>query len=982
MKLLGEVQANSGAKKILNSELWHACAGPLVSLPQPGSLVYYFPQGHSEQVSTSTRRAINSQIPSYTNLPSQLMCQVHSVTLHADRDNDEIYAQMTLQPVNSEADVFQIPDFGYTKSKQPTEFFCKNLTASDTSTHGGFSVPRRAAEKLFPQLDYTMQPPNQELIVRDLHDNIWTFRHIYRGQPKRHLLTTGWSLFVGAKRLKSGDSVLFIRDEKSQLLLGLRRSNCQQSPLPSSVLSADSMHIGVLAAAAHAAASSSPFTVYYNPRACPSEFIVPLAKYQKAAYAQVSIGMRFGMMFATEESTKRRCMGTIVGISDLDSQRWPNSKWRNLQVEWDEPGYDEKPDRVSIWEIETPESLFVFPPSLKRHCIPGLLGIDIGDGNVNHFLQASDYRSGDLHTLRSKLNSERLMKKVIRQQSSLPGSEIGCHQSVFATILQKIKASGFPATSSSTLPTLMATQGPSSHEEIMIHTAMREKITSPGPQEQVLPLDNNTSSENQNIYYCLEQEGLLMATKLVNQFSTETPWRNCQELNDHDNKCEDLAVEEKIDMKSELLYNETKNEKIESAQNKVRSTSNMNQLTGTYERFSPVTHPGNEINKNENLGNSLVAENKDVQANRLDDPQIYQQQLVCIEAANPLNKNLPYHGSQLYQCSDNDELMLQQSSYQSFAPNSFLNSSRPDNLFLSAVDSAESPQVGISSILNLESLNPFEKSQFSSFSDTFSPSFMPIFTEEAYGYREINPSEAIPVSGILPSHAQNLKTGMKENSSPELLKLCGLRDLSSEGTCSNLHSESSNADIFTDSSVPSTVLEEFSVVKGSSFPVTLEDSLGCFAMNQDIQSQLTSTSLADFSLQDIPECSAGTSSGNIAANDYNYLGKQAVQQPMRTYTKVQKLGSVGRSIDLKRFRNYEQLKSAIVCMFGLEGQLDDPNQSEWKLVYVDQENDVLLVGDDPWDEFVNCVRCIRILSPSEVQQMSQEGLQFMNSYLP
>lgn len=34
----------------MNSELWHACAGPLVSLPQPGNLVYYFPQGHSEQV--------------------------------------------------------------------------------------------------------------------------------------------------------------------------------------------------------------------------------------------------------------------------------------------------------------------------------------------------------------------------------------------------------------------------------------------------------------------------------------------------------------------------------------------------------------------------------------------------------------------------------------------------------------------------------------------------------------------------------------------------------------------------------------------------------------------------------------------------------------------------------------------------------------------------------------------------------------------
>lgn len=30
--------------------------------------------------------------------------------------------------------------------------FCKTLTASDTSTHGGFSVPRRAAEDCFPHL--------------------------------------------------------------------------------------------------------------------------------------------------------------------------------------------------------------------------------------------------------------------------------------------------------------------------------------------------------------------------------------------------------------------------------------------------------------------------------------------------------------------------------------------------------------------------------------------------------------------------------------------------------------------------------------------------------------------------------------------------------------------------------------------------------------------------------------------------------------
>jgi len=32
----------------------------------------------------------------------------------------------------------------------------------------------------------------------------------HAGQPKRHLLTTGWSVFVSTKRLLPGDSVLFI----------------------------------------------------------------------------------------------------------------------------------------------------------------------------------------------------------------------------------------------------------------------------------------------------------------------------------------------------------------------------------------------------------------------------------------------------------------------------------------------------------------------------------------------------------------------------------------------------------------------------------------------------------------------------------------------------------------------------------------------------------------------------------------------------
>ena len=39
--------------------------------------------------------------------------------------------------------------------------------------------------------------------------NVYSFL----GQPRRHLLTTGWSIFVSQKNLVAGDAVLFLRCE-------------------------------------------------------------------------------------------------------------------------------------------------------------------------------------------------------------------------------------------------------------------------------------------------------------------------------------------------------------------------------------------------------------------------------------------------------------------------------------------------------------------------------------------------------------------------------------------------------------------------------------------------------------------------------------------------------------------------------------------------------------------------------------------------
>lgn len=129
-----------------------------------------------------------------------------------------------------------------------------------------------------------MQPPARELVAKYLHDYAWTLRHIYHGHPKSHILTIGWSVCVSVKRLFVDDFVLLIRDEKSQLLLGIRHANRQQTTMSSTILSSDIMHIGILVAATHATSNNSPFTIFKNLRESHSKFVIPLSKYNKTIY--------------------------------------------------------------------------------------------------------------------------------------------------------------------------------------------------------------------------------------------------------------------------------------------------------------------------------------------------------------------------------------------------------------------------------------------------------------------------------------------------------------------------------------------------------------------------------------------------------------------------------------------------------------------------------------------------------------------------
>ncbi|KAL4566718.1 hypothetical protein LXL04_030841 [Taraxacum kok-saghyz] len=336
----------------LYKDLWRACAGPLVTVPRENELVFYFPQGHIEQVEASTNQVADQQMPVY-NIPAKILCRVVNVQLKAEPDTDEVFAQITLMPEpNQDENAVKKDPPPPPESQFRVHSFCKTLTASDTSTHGGFSVLRRHADECLPPLDMSRQPPTQELVAKDLHGSEWRFRHIFRGQPRRHLLQSGWSVFVSSKRLVAGDAFIFLRGENGELRVGVRRAMRQQANIPSSVISSHSMHLGVLATAWHAIQTGTMFTVYYKPRTSPSEFIVPYDQYMESVKNNYSIGMRFNMRFEGEEAPEQRFTGTIVGIEERDQQRWPDSKWRNLKVRWDESSTIPRPERVSPWKIE------------------------------------------------------------------------------------------------------------------------------------------------------------------------------------------------------------------------------------------------------------------------------------------------------------------------------------------------------------------------------------------------------------------------------------------------------------------------------------------------------------------------------------------------------------------------------------------------------------------------------------------------------
>lgn len=93
----------------------------------------------------------------------------------------------------------------------------------------------------------------------------------------------------------------------------------------------------------------------------------------------------------------------------------------------------------------------------------------------------------------------------------------------------------------------------------------------------------------------------------------------------------------------------------------------------------------------------------------------------------------------------------------------------------------------------------------------------------------------------------------------------------------------------------------------------------------------------------------------------------------RICTKVHKQGSlVGRAIDLSRLNGYNDLLTELERLFNMEGLLRDPEKG-WRILYTDSENDMMVVGDDPWHDFCSVVLKIHLYTKEEVENGNDDN---------
>uniref|UniRef100_A0A0E0KX75 Auxin response factor n=1 Tax=Oryza punctata TaxID=4537 RepID=A0A0E0KX75_ORYPU len=331
--------------------VWLACAAPLSRIPVVGTQVFYFPDGHAEQCPAP----LPDPLPSAHRF---FLCTITAVHLAADTATGEPYATISLLPLRHDAPApAPAAELAESSEAQAQEFhyYAKQLTQSDANNGGGFSVPRLCADHIFPALNFEDDPPVQSLTMGDLQGDSWEFRHIYRGTPRRHLLTTGWSKFVNAKLLVAGDTVVFMCcPPDGKLLVGVRRAPRYSGDSPCNARAR--VQPQEVMEAVRLAAEQAPFTVTYYPRHGAGEFVVPRVEVDKGLTTPLRSGMQVRVQVMEAEDTRRLAWlnGTLKYVHHQQI-------WRTLEVDWDASAASSSSMKnrfVNPWQVQTVD----FPP--------------------------------------------------------------------------------------------------------------------------------------------------------------------------------------------------------------------------------------------------------------------------------------------------------------------------------------------------------------------------------------------------------------------------------------------------------------------------------------------------------------------------------------------------------------------------------------------------------------------------------------------
>ncbi|KAJ4963687.1 hypothetical protein NE237_023626 [Protea cynaroides] len=431
----------SNLLRSLDPNIWKSCAGSSVQIPTVDSRVYYFPQGHAEQSSSPL------DFSSLVCGKPFVLCRILSVSFHANPDTDEVFAKIRLEPIDrsrsgginrlSPSPAQPASDGDGDEGEEKIVSFAKILTPSDANNGGGFSVPRFCADSIFPPLDFKAEPPVQAISIRDVHGVMWEFRHIYRGTPRRHLLTTGWSKFVNYKKLVAGDSVVFMRNQSGALFVGIRRTakisgsvdcmrwNCQYGSTSSDVVKSEEfgnrggfsrngrgkVNPESVLEAVELARTGMPFEIVYYPMAGSPDFVVKAETVEQSLNVFWTAGMRVKMAVETEDSSRMTWFqGTISSAGVQDPGPWHGSPWRMLQVTWDEPEVLQNVKRVNPWQVEliatTSPLQTPFPPTKRLRVSQNLdLHTDGGGGLYFPMTEFTNSMMGSLNPSLFSYNS-------------------------------------------------------------------------------------------------------------------------------------------------------------------------------------------------------------------------------------------------------------------------------------------------------------------------------------------------------------------------------------------------------------------------------------------------------------------------------------------------------------------------------------------------------------------------------------------------